>query len=247
VVLTFPDEIEAFRRFAALYGERAVLLIDTYDSLRAATRIVASGLRPAAVRLDSGDIVSLSRSVRRIFDAGGLTDTKILASGDLDEYQIAQIVAQGAPVDGFGVGTALSTSSDAPALGGVYKLVEVERDGVMAPVMKLSADKRTLPGCKQVWRVHEDGVASFDVIGRAGERGPSGGEPLLARVMSGGRRDAPGAPISQLQARCRGNVSRLRPSVRRLENPDRYPVQVSDELSRLADAVVRAAPGAHEV
>ena len=166
-VLTFPDEIEAFRRFAALYGERAVLLIDTYDSLRAAERIVASGLGPAAVRLDSGDVVSLSRSVRRILDAGGLTDTKILASGDLDEYQIARIVAQGAPVDGFGVGTALSTSSDAPALGGVYKLVEVERDGVMAPVMKLSADKRTLPGCKQVWRVHEDGVASFDVIGRA--------------------------------------------------------------------------------
>jgi len=184
--------------------------------------------------------VSLSRSVRRILDAGGLADTRILASGDLDEYQIAQIVGQGAPIDGFGVGTALSTSSDAPALGGVYKLVEVERDGRAAPVMKLSADKRTLPGSKQVWRVHEDGVASFDLIGCSGEVGPAGGEPLLDRVMSRGRRERPSVLVFELQARCRANLSRLPAAVRRLESPARYPVRISDTLSRLADAVGRA-------
>ena len=112
-----------------------------------------AGLRPGSVRLDSGDLVALSREVRRVLDAGGLPDTRIFVSGDLDEHRIAQLLADAAPIDAFGVGTALSTSSDAPALGGVYKLVEIERDGGMAPVLKLSAGKRTLPGSKQVWRL----------------------------------------------------------------------------------------------
>ena len=132
-VMTFEDEVDAFRRYCDLYGRQAVLLIDTYDTEEAARRIVKAGLRPAAVRLDSGDFVALSFSVRRILDEGGLQQTGIFVSGDLDEDQVAALVKAGAPVDGFGVGTALSTSNDAPALGGVYKLVEVERDGRLCP------------------------------------------------------------------------------------------------------------------
>jgi nicotinate phosphoribosyltransferase len=238
-VLTFEDELESFRRFSALYGGRTVLLIDTYDTLSAAARIVGSGLRPSAVRLDSGNITALSREVRRILDAGGLFDTRILASGDLDEDQIARIVSDGAPVDGFGVGTSLSTSSDAPALGGVYKLVEVERGGLPTPVMKLSEDKRTVPGRKQVWRIFERGEASYDVIGSATEVAPAGGEPLLARVMSGGRREAAAEPVAAAQARCRLGLSKFPASVRRLTHPAAYEVRLSDELARLAEALER--------
>jgi hypothetical protein len=126
-VMAFGDEATAFRRYAEVFGGRAVLLLDTYDTLGAARVAAASGLTPAAVRLDSGDMVALSRAVRDILDAAGLQQTKIFASGNLDEWRIAEIVAVGAPVDAFGVGAALSTSSDAPSLGGVYKLVEIER------------------------------------------------------------------------------------------------------------------------
>ena len=110
-------------------ANRSIFLIDTYDTLEAARSIVAAGLRPAAVRLDSGDLAALAREVRRIFDAGGLEATRIVVSGDLDEWSIADLLAQEAPIDGFGVGTALSTSRDAPALGGIYKLVEIDRAG----------------------------------------------------------------------------------------------------------------------
>ncbi len=145
-VMGFADEIDAFRQYMQIFGEHTTLLIDTYDTLTAARRIVASGLRPTAVRLDSGDLLALSRQVRQMFDAGGLTATRILASGDLDEHRIQALVRSGAPIDGFGVGTAISVVSDAPALGGVYKLVETMEAGLARPTVKLSTGKRTFPG-----------------------------------------------------------------------------------------------------
>src|SRR5713101_4786909 len=168
-VMAFGDEATAFRRYAEVFGGRAVLLLDTYDTLGAARVAAASGLTPAAVRLDSGDIVALSRAVRDILDTAGLQQTKIFASGDRDEWRIAEMVAVGAPVDAFGVGAALSTSSDAPSLGGLYKLVEIERGGESVPIMKLSPGKHTYPGRKQVWRIFEQGTASYDIIGLAEE------------------------------------------------------------------------------
>lgn len=234
-VMTYADEVEAFRRYAAVFGERAVFLIDTYNTLEAARKIVASGLRPAAVRLDSGDLVTLSRAVRQILDEGGLRETKILASGDLDERRIAQLLAAGAPVDAFGVGGALSTSSDAPNLGGIYKLVEVERGGVLAPALKFSPGKRSYPGRKQVWRVYEDGVAARDVIGLSDEPGPAGATPLLARVMSGGRRERESEPVATLRTRSRGSVAEFPPAVRRLTEPERYPVTTSEALRVLTE------------
>ena len=128
-VTGFPTEAEAFHRYAESFGEQAVLLLDTYDTLAAARLLVAEGLRPPAVRLDSGDLGALAVEVRRILDGGGLQATRILASGELDEHRIATLVAAGAPIDGFGVGAAISTGGDVPSLGGVYKLVEIERDG----------------------------------------------------------------------------------------------------------------------
>ena len=233
-VMAYPDELTAFSRYAAVYGTRSVLLIDTYDSIAAARRIVGAGLRPAAVRLDSGDLVHLSRVVRDILDAGGLADTQILVSGDLDEHKIAALVSSGAPIDGFGVGTALSTSSDAPALSGVYKLVEIDRAGTMTPVMKLSAGKRTCPGAKQLWRVYGPAGPVRDVIGLAGEAAPTDGEPLLTCVVRGGVRLQPTRAIDQIRDACQTAVARLPEGVRRHRDAAAYPVALSAALERLA-------------
>ena len=236
-VMAHPDELTAFSRYAAVHGSRSVLLIDTYDSIAAARLIVRAGLRPAAVRLDSGDLIHLSRAVRDILDAGGLGDTQILVTGDLDEHRVAALVAAGAPVDGFGVGTALSTSSDAPSLSGVYKLVEIDRAGTMTPVMKLSAGKRTCPGSKQVWRVYGPTGAVGDVVGLAGEAAPAGGEPLLTCVVEGGARRQPTRAIDQIRAACQTAVARLPEGVRRHRDAAVYPVALSAALERLAATV----------
>ena len=153
------------------------------------------------MRLDSGDLLALSRQVRQIFDEGGLAATRILVSGDLDEHRIQALVRDGAPIDGFGVGTAISAVSDAPALGGVYKLVETVEAGQARPTVKLSSGKRTLPGRKQVWRVTEGGIATHDVMGLDDETGQDG-RALLSRVMRGGVRVAPVAPMAEVRQRC---------------------------------------------
>jgi nicotinate phosphoribosyltransferase len=239
-VTAFPDEQQAFRQFARIFGDHTVLLLDTYDTLAAARAVAASGLTPAAVRLDSGNLAALSRDVRTILDAAGLRATKIFVSGDLDEWRIASIVESGAPVDGFGVGAAISTASDAPSLGAVYKLVEVERAGTPVPVMKSSPGKATRPGRKQVWRVVDGGAAVEDVIELADAPPPAAGataEPLLTRVMRAGRREEPPLPTVELRARCLAALEVMPQDVRRLEGAARYPVRIGTALRRAIDAL----------
>ena len=239
-VMAFDRELDAFRTYLDLFGDTTTLLIDTYDTGRAASSIVTNGLRPSAVRLDSGDLLELSRAVRRILDAGGLESTRILASGDLDEDSIAALVGADAPIDAFGVGTSLSTSVDAPALGGVYKLVEVEHEGAMVPVVKLSAQKQTYAGAKQVWRLTEEGVARRDRIGLESEPNPPGGRPLLQPVMRAGRRIVQGTPLAELREECLAAVAELPAGVRRLSNWEDYEVATTAELERVtADARAR--------
>ena len=230
-VMAFADEMTAFRTYVERFGEGAVLLLDTYDTIAAARKVAASGMRPRGVRLDSGDVIVLSTQVRQILDAAGLRDTRIVVSGDLDEWRVAEIVASGAPVDGFGVGTAVSTSSDAPALSGVYKLAEIEREARFIPVMKRSTGKETYPGRKQVWRVVRDGIAVEDVIGLADEVAPGDGRPLLSQVMAEGvRRAAPS--LDESRGRRAGQVAMLPPSIRRLSDVAAYPVRLSEALQR---------------
>ena len=237
-VTAFPSELAAFRQYADVFGDRTVILLDTYDTLAAARTVAASGLKPGGVRLDSGDPVALSRSVRTILNEAGLHDTKIFVSGDLDEWRIARIVDAGAPVDGFGVGAALSTSSDAPSLGAIYKLVEIERGGAPVPVMKTSPGKQTCPGRKQVWRMVDEGAATEDVIDLAGDQQHTSGglvmdpaaRPLLTRVMRGGVREAPSLSVGELRTRHRAAIAELPASVRRLHEPTRYPVRIGDAL-----------------
>jgi len=236
-VMAYEDEAESFRQFEQVFPDHAILLVDTYDTLAAIDKIVASGMRPQGVRLDSGNLVELSRQVRSRLDAAGLGDTKIFASGDLNEYAIAEMLSQGAPIDFFGVGTELATSRDAPALGGVYKLVELLKDGRQHYRAKFSEDKVTYPGRKQVFRFRGPGGAfDHDVLARAGEN-LDGGDPLLECVMREGRRTAPTAPLLQARERARGSLARLPEACRRLQDPAVYPVQVSPALERLLEEV----------
>ncbi len=235
-VMAHEDELSAFRRYMEVHGPQSVLLIDTYDAVAAARLIVGAGLRPAAVRVDSGDLADLSVAVRRVLDAGSLEDTNILVSGDLDAHAVARLVASGAPVHGFGVGTAITTSPDAPSLSGVYKLVAIERNGRMTPVGKRSPGKRTVPGEKQVWRVGAADTAERDVIGLADESSPPDGHALLSHVVRRGQRVSLPRTVHDLREEGRLARTALPSVVRRLSGAERFPVTLSTALCALADA-----------
>jgi len=234
--MAFDREIDAFRAYFKVFPESSTLLLDTYDTIAAARLAREFGPELRGVRLDSGDMVELSKRVRAILDEAGMRRTKILASGDLNEFKIAEMIAAGAPIDLFGVGTDLSTSRDAPALGGVYKLVEIEFDGRVEPKIKLSPDKATYPYRKQVWRAAAgDGSFAGDVIAMADENGLAGA-PLLAPVMRDGRIASPSPTLREAQERARRQLDRLPAPHKRLIEAQPYPVRYSDKLeeSRLA-------------
>ncbi len=233
-VMSFADELSAFRSFARDFPQNAVLLIDTYDTVQGAHHAVTvaremrtRGHRLRGVRLDSGDLAALSRQVRTIFDAAGLTDVQILLSGDLDEYRIEEVLARGAAADSFGVGTALGTSEDAPAMGGVYKLVE-DRSG---PKIKLSTGKATLPGRKQVWR-QEGAVRLHDVITLREEPGPPDHAPLLEQVMTDGRAVRP-ERLVEMRARCARRLAVVPAEFKDLHTAPVPPVALSPTLKAL--------------
>jgi nicotinate phosphoribosyltransferase len=245
-VMAFDDEAEAFRRYAGDHPGRAVLLIDTFDTEQGARRAAqvarelrSEGIDVLGVRLDSGDLERLSRTVRTILDDAGLHAVKILASGDLDECRIQRLVLSQAPIDGFGVGTQLGTSADAPSLGGVYKLVQYGD----RPVLKLSSHKKTLPGKKQVYRVDDSGTPDHDVIALEGEE--VGGRPLLELVMNDGRRVTPQEPLVRMRERCAAGLDSLPDPLRDLEvEPAAYAVTRSPGLdAMIADMAEQRAGG----
>lgn len=235
------DETTAFENFARARPENLVLLIDTYDTEAAARKVVAlaprlkaAGIAVRGVRIDSGDIVALSRSVRRILDAGGLGDVTIFASGGLDEDSLLACAAAGAPIDGFGIGTSLTTSSDVPALDCAYKLQEYA--GLAR--RKRSTGKATWPGRKQVWRRHDaDGRMTGDVLST--EDDDQVGSPLIEPVMRDGRRIGPLPSLADIRARTAGELAQLPEAMRRLEPGAAYPVQIADALVALASEVDR--------
>ncbi|MFL6281374.1 MAG: nicotinate phosphoribosyltransferase [Vicinamibacterales bacterium] len=233
-VLAAASEAEAFTSYAELFEQQTVLLIDTFD-VNAATRIlIDAGLRPQAVRIDSGDLAVESRTVRASLDSAGLSATRIIVSGDLDEWKIADLVAAGAPIDIFAVGTALATSDDAPALGGVYKLVQLQERGVVRTVMKRSEGKGTWPGVKQVWRSEQGGMAIGDLIALDDERPLSGAKPLLESVMRNGARITPQPSLDEARQHCRQSTEGLPPRLRGLTGSPSYPIERSRALATLA-------------
>ncbi len=174
-VMSFKDELTAFRHYAEIYPDNCLLLVDTYDTLRSGVpnaikvfdELKAKGHKPVGIRLDSGDLAYLSKKAREMLDAAGHTDAKIFASNDIDENVLTSLHEQGAKIDVFGIGTKLITSYDNPSFGGVYKLAAIENgDGVLESRMKVSdtAQKMTNPGFKGVFRIYEDGHAAADLI-----------------------------------------------------------------------------------
>jgi nicotinate phosphoribosyltransferase len=258
-------EREAFRAFCRAYPDNAILLVDTYDLRQGLERAVEAfrelvailGRRPQryGVRIDSGDLARGARLARQVLDAAGMTDAIVVVSSDLDEHVIASLVAQGAPVDAWGVGTRLITGYDSPALGGVYKLAAVREGGVWRPRIKLSANpvKATLPGLKAVWRLYErsTGRAILDQVCLAEEPAPDGrplvafdpvytwrrrvvedyrARPLLEPLLRGGRRVGPEIDATQARARAEAEKQTLWPEYRRLHNPEVYQVDWSQAL-----------------
>ena len=238
---SFDDEAAAFEAFARSRPDGLTLLLDTYDTEAAARNVVAlaprlksAGITIRSVRLDSGDLAALAASVRKILDQGGLKEVAIFASGGLDEDSLAAFMRNAAPIDGYGVGTSLTTSADVPNVDCVYKLQEYA--GV--PRRKLSEKKATWPGRKQVWRRYgADGRMEGDVLTIEGH--DQAGEPLIKPVMKDGRRVRPVEPLTAIRERAKRELQRLPEPLRRLEPDATYRVEVAPELQALAAEVDR--------
>ncbi len=242
-IMAHEDEEEAFRKFLDIFPDHAILLVDTYDVRAAVEKIIVMGRKPRAVRLDSGDLAADSAWVRRRLDAAGWSDVQVFASGDLDEDRIEELLRSGARIDGFGVGTALATSSDAPTLGVIYKLVEVERRGEVRNAAKFSEAKVTYPGRKQVFRfVDRSGKYAEDVIALEDEKF-AGAEPLLIPVMRGGKRITSPTDLNEARQRCLRDLERLPERVVQLRpmatSAGGYPVRHSQRLEALLEHVRR--------
>jgi len=239
LVQAHERELDAFRAFAAAHADATVLLVDTYDSVRGiehAIRVASEcrdrGVRIRGIRLDSGDLASLSRLARRRLDEEGFDAVQVFASGGLDEYEIDRLVrVERAPIDGFGVGSSLAVSDDAPGLDTVYKLAEY--DG--RPVRKTSTGKETWPGAKQVWRAPD---WSGDTIALAGEPAPAAGHvPLLVEVMRDGRRtDAGRRSLTEHREHFERGWTALPEALKDLRAPTAHPVGISEGLRELARA-----------
>jgi nicotinate phosphoribosyltransferase len=235
-VLAHDSEAQAFADFARDRPGDVVLLLDTFDSEKAAAKAVdlarelaADGIRLRGVRLDSGDLGEHARRVRRILDRGGLSEVTIFASGNLDEHAVAALVSSGAPIDGFGIGTRLDTSADVPYLDCAYKLQEYA--GV--PRRKRSEGKATWPGRRQVYRRHAaDGTIAADVVTLMGD--PQPGEPLLHPVMRAGRRLDTLPTASEARAHTQAQLERLPRALRRLDRPGVPPVEIAPAVRALA-------------
>ncbi len=232
-------EAEAFRAFAALYP-KTTLLVDTYDTLGGVRQLIAlsqehgDAFRPGAIRLDSGDLADLATQARHLLDDAGLTEVKIFASSSLDEYKITALLDRGAPIDGFGVGTQMGTIADRPYLDSVYKLVEYAGQGRM----KLSTNKTSVPGRKQLFRVYENGKAVRDTLALHDEA--LEGTPLLACVMKNGQRTSAGSPhsLDALRTHTATSTTYLADHLLALAETDTpYPVTLSTRLSTQRDAL----------
>jgi nicotinate phosphoribosyltransferase len=232
-VQAFPTEREAFRAFAEDFPDRTTFLVDTFDTLEGVETAIEVarelGLPSLGIRLDSGDLAELAKASRRLLDAAGFTSARIVASGSLDELEIARLVATGAPIDVFGVGTRMGVSADAPYLESVYKLVEYDD----RPVMKLSTAKVTAPAAKQVWRRTEGPLD--DILGLREEPPGAGREPLLVPVMLGGARLAADTGLAAATARLVEDLARLPAEALRLDEPLPPVARRSERLVALSE------------
>jgi nicotinate phosphoribosyltransferase len=257
-IMSFASELEAFRAYAASYPKGTLLLVDTYDTLssgvpnaiKVGLELKERGEKLVGIRLDSGDLALLSRESRRMLDEAGLTDAKIVASNDLDELIIESLRLEGACIDIWGVGTQLVTSKSDPALGGVYKLVEIEEGDHFRPTLKVSSNlgKVTNPAAKQIWRGSDvKGQLVSDLLCLASEPAPQPSgrvhrwKPLLETVMENGELTSPLPSLIETQAFAKSQLAVLDSATQRFSNPTPFPVELSPQLSELKSQLLKAA------
>ncbi|MBL7130371.1 MAG: nicotinate phosphoribosyltransferase [Candidatus Omnitrophica bacterium] len=238
-VMSFDSEIDSFRAFANTFPKRTILLVDTYNSIKGISNAVIiakelkkKGFALKGIRLDSGDLISLSKVARRMLNNAGLHSVRIFASGNLDEYKINNITKARAPIDDFGVGTNMGTSCDAPFLDVIYKISEVsDSTGRFLPTMKLSQRKVTYPGRKQIYRFQERGSYKKDIIALEGEM-IRNGQPLLRQVIKKGKVIYRFPSLSEIKDCARKNLFKLPQQYKSLDKKSKYPVQISPSLKK---------------
>jgi nicotinate phosphoribosyltransferase len=241
-VMSFEREQEAFEAFMRDNPENAVLLVDTYDTIEGVRRAIEAsrrtGIPLAGVRLDSGDLPTLAAEARHLLDGAGMSEARIVASGDLEERRIAELCRAKVPIDLWGVGTDLGTSRDSPVVNGVYKIVADLRGEAWRGVAKLSLAKETLPGAKQVFRRLMDGVMTEDIVAAADEE--LDGEPLLVPAMRDGEITL-AETLDEMRERTRRSLRSLPEGLRGEDGKPPYPVRNSERLTRAARAQSRTA------
>jgi nicotinate phosphoribosyltransferase len=239
-VMSYEKEIDAFRAFAKTFPNKSTLLIDTYDDISGAEKAATvakelekKGRRLGGVRLDSGDLAEISKKVRKLLDDKGLRYVRIFASGDLDEFRIAELLKNGAKIDAFGVGTKMGTSADKPYVDVIYKLCEtMNENGNFSPIMKLSEGKVTLPGRKQVFRFKDkNGNFAKDMIALADEKVK--GEPLLVKVMEKDEIIYDLPSLDEIRATATESLSKLPGKYKKLTGAPAYAVELSQDLEVL--------------
>ncbi|ADY73063.1 nicotinate phosphoribosyltransferase [Desulfurobacterium thermolithotrophum DSM 11699] len=234
-ITCFDSEEEAFRAYAKTFPHNTVLLVDTYDTIegvkkaiKVAKELESKGYKLKGIRLDSGDIVELSRISRRLLDEAGLNHVKIIVSGGLDEYKIDEILKEGAIVDGFGVGTRVGTSADVPYIDFVYKLVEFDKK----PVMKTSKGKKMYPGRKQVFR-----QKNGDVVGSFDEKLP--GEPLLEKIIENGNLVKELPSLNEIRDYFIYQFNKFPERIKNIHRKEEYPVTISQKLENLYETLMK--------
>lgn len=276
-IMDFPTELDAFRAYADVYPDGAMLLVDTYDTLKSGIpnaikvfdELSKKGHKPVGIRIDSGDLAYLTKKARKMLDDAGYPDTKICASGDLDEKLIASLKQQGAKIDLWGVGTKLITSADMPALGGVYKLAAIMEGDKYVPKIKISnnAIKITNPGFKTLYRIYdEDGMAFADLIALKDEvfdqtkpltithpterwkkttfePGKYTMRELSVKIMENGKRCQPKPTLKEICAYCESEKATFWDEYKRIDNPHIYKVDLSDKLYDLRNGMIEEIRG----
>jgi len=236
-IMSYESEMDAFRAFAKTFPNKTTLLIDTYNNIAGAKKaakiakeLETKGCRLGGVRLDSGDLANLSKKVRKILDDRGLSYVQIFASGDLDEFRIAELMQADSKIDAFGVGTKMGTSADKPYLDVIYKLCEtMNAEARFSPIMKLSEGKFTLPGRKQVFRFKDRrGNFKKDVIALADEKVE--GDPLLIKVMENGDMLSNLPSLEEVRQKASEHLAKLPEKFKALTNAPEYPVEISRNL-----------------
>ncbi len=227
-VMSFDDEKGAFDKYWEIFPDNAIHLVDTYDTIEGIKNAISINKKMKGIRLDSGDLLKLSKQARKLLDDSGYNDANIVGSGDLNEYKIKGLLDNNAPFDAFGVGTELITSKDDPAMSGVYKLMEIIEDNEKKPKSKFSSEKQTYPAKKELYRIEKDGFFEKDIVSHYNEK--YDGVKLLKNIFKSGKLVYESPSLKDMRKKSLTNIEKLPEKIKKIMNTGEYPVIISDKL-----------------